>query len=275
MSEFEIVPGIGVGETNPLLLMAGPCVAESLGVCREIAAFAKDVCARLGINYVFKASFDKANRTSISAFRGPGEQAGLEILAEIKREFNLPIVTDVHEPWQCDAVAEVADIIQIPAFLCRQTDLLLAAGATGKVVNVKKGQFLAPEDMAAVVKKLQSTGNQRIMLTERGTSFGYHNLTVDMRGLVIMGNLGCPVVFDATHSVQLPGGNGTCSGGNREFVAPLARAAAAVGINALFMEIHPEPEKALSDGANSLALKDLEKVLSDVKDIYDLRWRCR
>lgn len=275
MSEFEIVPGIGVGETNPLLLMAGPCVAESLEVCREIAAFAKDVCARLGINYVFKASFDKANRTSISAFRGPGEQAGLEILAEIKREFNLPIVTDVHEPWQCDAVAEVADIIQIPAFLCRQTDLLLAAGATGKVVNVKKGQFLAPEDMAAVVKKLHSTGNQRIMLTERGTSFGYHNLTVDMRGLVIMGNLDCPVVFDATHSVQLPGGNGTCSGGNREFVAPLARAAAAVGINALFMEIHPEPEKALSDGANSLALKDLEKVLSDVKDIYDLRWRCR
>ncbi|MBO7742090.1 MAG: 3-deoxy-8-phosphooctulonate synthase [Victivallales bacterium] len=275
MQEFEVVSGIGVGETNPLMLMAGPCVAESLEICREIAAFAKSTCEELGISYVFKASFDKANRTSISSFRGPGEQAGLEILAEIKREFNLPIVTDVHEPWQCDAVAEVADIIQIPAFLCRQTDLLLAAGATGRVVNVKKGQFMAPEDMASVVKKIQSTGNERIMLTERGTSFGYHNLTVDMRGLVIMSQLGCPVVFDATHSVQLPGGNGTSSGGNREFVAPLARAAAAVGINALFMEIHPDPAKALSDGANSLALKDLPAVLKSVRDIHNLRQQIR
>ncbi len=270
LAEFEIVPGITVGSGNPLLVMAGPCVAESLEVCREVAGTAKEICEELGLNYIFKASFDKANRTSISAFRGPGEQEGLEILQSVKEEFGVPIVTDVHEPMQCMAAAEVADVVQIPAFLCRQTDLLLAAGATQKTVNVKKGQFLAPEDMAAVVKKIESTGNQRIMLTERGTTFGYHNLAVDMRGLVIMRDLGCPVVFDATHSVQLPGGNGTSSGGNREFVPPLARAATAVGIDAIFMEVHPEPEKALSDGANSLRLSDLRALLTKIKALHDL-----
>ena len=270
LAEFEIAEGIGVGGDNPLLVLAGPCVAESLEVCREVASAAKEICERLGLNYVFKASFDKANRTSISSFRGPGEQAGLEILASVKEEFGVPIVTDVHEPFQCDAVAEVADIVQIPAFLCRQTDLLLAAAATGRPVNVKKGQFMAPEDMKAVVGKLEAAGNQRVLLTERGTTFGYHNLVVDMRGLVTMRGLGCPVVFDGTHSVQLPGGNGTCSGGNRDLVPPLVRAAAAVGIDALFLEVHPDPDKALSDGANSLRLKDLENVLSMAASIHRL-----
>ena len=270
LSNFEVVPGIRVGRGEKLLLLAGPCVAESLEVCSEVASEAKAICAELGINYVFKASFDKANRTSINAFRGPGLEAGLAMLAEVKEKYGVPVVTDVHEPQQCAPVSEVADILQIPAFLCRQTDLLLAAAKTGRPVNVKKGQFLAPEDMAAVVKKLESTGNERIMLTDRGTSFGYHNLVVDMRGLAIMRNLGCPVCFDATHSVQLPGGNGTSSGGNREFVPPLARAAAAVGIDVLFMEVHPHPEKALSDGANSLALKDLRQLLTGVKAIHEI-----
>ena len=270
LSNFEVVPGIRVGRGEKLLLLAGPCVAESLEVCSEVASEAKAICAELGINYVFKASFDKANRTSINAFRGPGLEAGLAMLAEVKEKYGVPVVTDVHEPQQCAPVSEVADILQIPAFLCRQTDLLLAAAKTGRPVNVKKGQFLAPEDMAAVVKKLESTGNERIMLTDRGTSFGYHNLVVDMRGLAIMRNLGCPVCFDATHSVQLPGGNGTSSGGTREFVPPLARAAAAVGIDVLFMEVHPHPEKALSDGANSLALKDLRQLLASVKAIHEI-----
>ena len=194
----------------------------------------------------------------------------LSIFEKIKKEFNCPVLTDIHLPEQCEKIAPYVDILQIPAFLCRQTDLLEASAKTGKVVNVKKGQFLAPEDMAAVVKKLESVGNERIMLADRGTSFGYHNLVVDMRGLAIMRSLGCPVVFDATHSVQLPGGNGTSSGGNREFVAPLARAAAAVGIDVLFLEVHPNPEKALSDGANSLALKDLRALLTSVKAIHEI-----
>ena len=192
LSNFEVIPGIRVGHGEPLLLLAGPCVAESLEVCSQVAAEAKAVCADLGVNYVFKASFDKANRTSIKGFRGPGMKAGLELLAAVKQKYQVPIVTDVHEPPQCAPVAEVADILQIPAFLCRQTDLLLAAAKTARPVNVKKGQFLAPEDMAAVVKKLESTGNERILLTDRGTTFGYHNLVVDMRGLAIMRGLGCP-----------------------------------------------------------------------------------
>ncbi len=268
LKSFDILPGITVGPGNPLLVLAGPCVAESSAICQEIAGTAKEVCASLGLNYVFKASFDKANRTSISSFRGPGMEAGLAMLAEVKEKFGLPVITDVHEPDQCAPVAKVADMLQIPAFLSRQTDLLLAAGNTGKPVNVKKGQFLAPEDMAGVVKKLESTGNGKILLTDRGTTFGYHNLVVDMRGLAIMRSLGCPVVFDATHSVQLPGGNGTSSGGNREFVPPLARAACAVGIDAVFLEIHPEPEKALSDGANSLRLADLKDLLTSLKAIH-------
>ena len=270
LGKFEVAPGVQVGRGEPLLLLAGPCVAESLEVCCQVAEEAQAVCADLGINYVFKASFDKANRTSINGFRGPGMEAGLEMLSAVKQKYHVPIVTDVHEAHQCAPVAEVADILQIPAFLCRQTDLLLAAARTGRPVNVKKGQFLAPEDMASVVGKLKSTGNERILLTDRGTSFGYHNLVVDMRGLAIMRGLGCPVVFDATHSVQLPGGNGTSSGGNREFVAPLARAATAVGIDALFLEIHPNPAKALSDGANSLALKDLRALLGIVKTIHEI-----
>ncbi len=267
---IRIADSFTIGDGNLPAILAGPCVAESLELCREIAAHAVDVCAKVGLPYVFKASFDKANRTSINAFRGPGLEAGLEILAKIKDEFHCPVITDVHEPWQCAKVAEVADILQIPAFLCRQTDLLVAAGATGRPVNVKKGQFMAPDDMKAVVGKIASTGNEDIMLTDRGTSFGYHNLVVDMRGLVIMRNLGYPVVFDATHAVQLPGGQGSSSGGNREFVVPLARAAAAVGIDALFLEIHPRPEQALSDGTNSLPLGQLEALLATIRKIHEI-----
>ena len=266
---FDIAPGVTIGK-EALVLLAGPCVAESLEICRRIADFTCRVCAQLKIPYVFKASFDKANRTSINGYRGHGMQEGLDILAAIKREFGCPVVTDVHEAWQCAPVAEVADILQIPAFLCRQTDLLLAAAKTGKPVNVKKGQFLAPEDMKAVVGKLEAGGADKLMLTDRGTSFGYHNLVVDMRGLVIMAQNGYPVIFDATHAVQLPGGQGTSSGGNREFVFPLARGAAAVGIDGLFMEIHPEPAKALSDGANSLPLDQVPQVLETVRRIHDL-----
>ena len=271
LSQFSILPGgRPVGPGNPLLVIAGPCVAESSAICQEIAGTALEVCRSLGLEYVFKASFDKANRTSIQAFRGPGEAEGLAMLAEVREKFHIPVITDVHEPGQCQEVARTVDMLQIPAFLCRQTDLLLAAAKPGKPVNVKKGQFLAPEDMAPVVQKLESTGNSRILLTDRGTTFGYHNLVVDMRGLAIMRSLGCPVVFDATHSVQLPGGQGTCSGGNREFVPPLARAACAVGIDAIFLEIHPQPEKALSDGANSLRLADLKDLLSSLKEIHAL-----
>ncbi|NLZ64153.1 MAG: 3-deoxy-8-phosphooctulonate synthase [Lentisphaerae bacterium] len=267
LAEFSITERTAVGGAGLPLIIAGPCVAESLEICRTIAGKAQAVCQKLGFSYVFKASFDKANRTSINSFRGGGMEEGLAILAAIKEEFSCPVLTDVHEPGQCAAVAEVADILQIPAFLCRQTDLLLAAGNSGRAVNIKKGQFLAPEDMASVVHKVESTGNQRILLTERGSCFGYHNLVVDMRSLVIMRNLGCPVVFDATHSVQIPGGQGTSSGGRREFVFPLVRAAAAIGIDALFLETHPDPDHALSDGPNSVDLAQLETILSSLKDI--------
>jgi 2-dehydro-3-deoxyphosphooctonate aldolase (KDO 8-P synthase) len=270
LSEFAITPKISVGGGQPPLIIAGPCVVESLDTCRTIAGEVKRICSNLGLNYVFKASFDKANRTSISSFRGSGIEPGLEILADISEEFDCPVLTDVHEPEQCAAVAGVVDILQIPAFLCRQTDLLLAAGRTGLPVNVKKGQFLAPEDMESVIKKIESTGNQRILLTERGACFGYHNLVVDMRSLVIMRQLGCPVVFDATHAVQLPGGQGSSSGGRREFVFPLARAAAAVGIDALFLETHPNPDQALSDGPNSVPLKDLPFILQKIKELHEL-----
>ena len=270
MSAFEIVPGVNVGRDEKLLLMAGPCVIESEDVCREIAVHMKTLCEELGISYVFKASFDKANRTSIDSFRGPGMDRGLEILEGIRRDLQIPVLTDVHDPTQASVVGEVVDVLQIPAFLCRQTDLLVAAGNTGKVVNVKKGQFLAPDDMKAVVKKVLSTGNERIMLTERGATFGYHNLVVDMRSLVQMAQLDLPVVFDCTHAVQLPGGQGNTSGGQREFVFPLARAAAAVGIQGLFMEVHPNPAEARSDGANSLPLNQVKNVLQKVKEIHEL-----
>ncbi len=250
-------------------VLAGPCVAESEALCLEIAGTLKEICGKLGVQYVFKASFDKANRSSASSFRGPGLEAGLEILRKVKETYNIPVVTDVHESIQAEAVGRVADILQIPAFLCRQTDLLTACAATGKPVNVKKAQFLAPEDMTGVLGKLKAANAQGIMFTERGTTFGYHNLAVDMRGLATMRAMGVPVIFDATHSVQLPGGLGTCSGGQREFVPVLSRAAAAVGIDALFMEVHPEPAKALSDGANSLNYKDAETVLTEVVTIYE------
>jgi 2-dehydro-3-deoxyphosphooctonate aldolase (KDO 8-P synthase) len=265
----QINDAITVGEGHPLTILAGPCVIEDLDTCLEICEALSKICGEVGVNYVFKASFDKANRTSIDSFRGPGLEKGLEILAAVKDRFGVPVVTDIHESCQAKPAAEVADILQIPAFLCRQTDLLLAAAQTGRCVNVKKAQFLAAEDMAAVVGKVRSTGNENIMLTERGTSFGYHNLVVDMRSLVTMRELGCPVVFDATHSVQTPGGLGNASGGRREFVAPLARAAAAVGIDALFIECHPDPEQAKSDGPNSLDFDQAKTVIAKVKSIHD------
>ena len=260
---------VEIGSGN-LAVLAGPCVAESLELCLEVAGKMSSVCRRLSLGYVFKASFDKANRSSGASFRGPGIDKGLEILAEVKKRLHVPVVTDVHESWQAEIAAKVVDLLQIPAFLCRQTDLLLASAATGLPVNVKKGQFLAPEDMKGVVGKLQDAGCRGILLTERGTTFGYHNLAVDFRGLQTMREFGVPVVFDATHSVQLPGGLGNCSGGQRQFIPALARAAAAVGIDAIFMEVHPNPDKALSDGANSLPLEDAEQLLMKVKQIHDI-----
>ncbi len=269
--ELELGNGMVVGDGHPMLVLAGPCVAESLELCLQVAETASRTCAALGLPYVFKASFDKANRTSASSFRGLGMEKGLEILAAVKERFGCPVVTDVHESWQCEPVAKVADILQIPAFLCRQTDLLVAAARTGRAVNVKKGQFLAPEDMGPVVGKLRAAGADKVLLTERGSTFGYHNLVVDFRSLVTMRALGCPVVFDATHSVQIPGGNGTSSGGNRAMVPYLARAAAAVGIDALFLETHPGPDHALSDGPNSVRLDQLGALLQSVRDIRNVQ----
>lgn len=273
MSREIIALGDYVIGGGQFTLLAGPCTAESEKLCLEVAEYVSQLCRDLQIQYVFKASFDKANRTSGSSRRGPGRKKGLKFLASVKKHFHIPVVTDVHECEDVEETAEVADILQIPAFLCRQTDLLLAAGKTGRIVNIKKGQFMAPEDMAGALEKVRSTGNDKVMLTERGTSFGYHNLVVDMRGLAIMGGLGVPVVFDATHSVQLPGGLGKSSGGQREFVAPLARAAAAVGIDALFTEVHPRPAEAWSDGANSLDFPALAAALKQVKAVFDLTAR--
>ncbi len=271
---FELARGIRVGNGAPPIVVAGPCVAESLDLCRRIAATAAAICSDLGLPFIFKASFDKANRTSGTAFRGKGMADGLAILAAIKAEFGVPVLTDIHESGQVAAVAQVVDVLQIPAFLCRQTDLLLAAGESGLPVNIKKGQFMAPEDMGPAVRKVEQSGNVRVLLTERGTTFGYHNLVVDMRSLVVMAELGVPVLFDGTHSVQLPGGQGSCSGGQRQFIAPLVRAAAAVGVDGLFLETHPEPAKALSDGANSLTLEDLRSVLISFKAIHEHAHAC-
>jgi len=264
-----ITPSCTVGQ-GKLAVFAGPCVAESRDLCLQVAERLAEVCSRLGVQYVFKASFDKANRSSGTSFRGPGMKAGLAMLAAVKERFGLPVVTDVHESAQAAEVAEVADFLQIPAFLCRQTDLLTACAATGRPVNVKKGQFLAPEDMAGVIGKLRAAGCAGIMLTERGTTFGYHNLVVDMRSLAAMRSLGVPVMFDATHSVQLPGGLGNASGGQRQYVPYLARAAAAVGIDALFLEVHPDPDHALSDGPNSLDFAAAEETIKQVKAIHEL-----
>ena len=264
-----ITPSCTVGQ-GKLAVFAGPCVAESRDLCLQVAERLAEVCSRLGVQYVFKASFDKANRSSGTSFRGPGMKAGLAMLAAVKERFGLPVVTDVHESAQAAEVAAVADFLQIPAFLCRQTDLLTACAATGKPVNVKKGQFLAPEDMAGVIGKLRAAGCAGIMLTERGTTFGYHNLVVDMRSLAAMRSLGVPVMFDATHSVQLPGGLGNASGGQRQYVPYLARAAAAVGIDALFLEVHPDPDHARSDGPNSLDFAAAEETIKQVKAIHEL-----
>ncbi len=259
-----------IGGGEKLTLLAGPCVLEGLDRCLMIGRTIKEICEGLDINYVFKASFDKANRSSYHSFRGPGLEKGLEMLKVIKEELNVPVVTDIHETSQANPVAEVADILQIPAFLCRQTDLLHAAAQTGRVVNVKKGQFLAPEDMRNVIDKLHESGCDQIMLTERGASFGYHNLVVDMRSLPIMRSFGYPVVMDGTHSVQLPGGNGTTSAGNREYVEYLVRAAVAAGVDALFLEVHDNPEEALSDGANMVYLDKLGDLLQDAVAIHEI-----
>ncbi len=252
-----------------LAILAGPCALESLELGLETGAEMKRLCEKYGFGYVFKASYDKANRTSISSYRGPGLAKGLEQLAEIKERLDVPVVTDIHEAWQALLAGEVADIIQIPAFLCRQTDLLVAAAKTGKVVNIKKAQFMAPEDMKSAAAKCRETGNSDVMLCERGTEFGYHELSVDMRSLAVMRGLGCPVCFDATHSVQKPGGSGTSSGGDRRFVLPLIRAALAIGIDALFMEVHPDPANAKSDGANMIPLAKMDYVLSQIKEFDD------
>ena len=245
------------GASQPLTVIAGPCALETLDHARRIAETMAETCAAAGAQYVFKASYDKANRTSLGGKRGPGLEAGLGILATIGREFGCPVLTDIHTPEQCAPAAEAVDILQIPAFLCRQTDLLLAAGETGAVINIKKGQFLAPWDMENVAAKVASTGNQRILLTERGASFGYNTLVADMRSLPIMGQTGYPVVMDATHSVQQPGGRGGSSGGQREFAPVMARAAVAIGVAAVFIETHEDPDRAPSDGPNMVPLSDM------------------
>ena len=264
------VGNFSIGNGQPLALLAGPCVLEGLDRCLLIGRTIKEITGRLGIPYVFKASFDKANRSSFNGFRGPGLKKGLEMLQNIKDELQVPIVTDVHTEEQIEPVAKVADVIQIPAFLCRQTDLLYAAAQSGAVVNVKKGQFMAPGDMRNVVDKLHEGGCSQILLTERGASFGYNNLVVDMRTFPIMRSFGYPVVFDGTHSVQLPGGAGTCSAGNREFVPNLVRAAVGAGVDALFMEVHDNPEEALCDGPNMVYLDKLEDLLKDALAIHEV-----
>lgn len=252
-----------------IMLIAGPCVIESEENVMLIAKTMKEIAERLNLDYYFKASFDKANRTSINSYRGPGIEEGLRILKKVKDTFGLKIATDIHEPWQAEKAAEVADIIQIPAFLCRQTDLLVAAAKTGKLINVKKAQFLAPWDMANVVKKIEDSGNKNIMLCERGTAFGYNTLVVDMTGIVEMKKFGYPVVMDATHSVQKLGGKGNATGGNREYVEPLAKAAIAAGADALFFEVHPDPDNALSDGPNMVKLDEFEEMLKRIIRVYD------
>ena len=261
MNPFRISEHLEVRDDAPFFFIGGPCVIESNDHIDLMCGAIKEICSPLGIPYVFKSSFDKANRSSMHSFRGPGPEEGAQMLASLRKRHNVPVLTDIHEPWHAATFATAVDILQIPAFLCRQTDLLVAAGKTGRVVNVKKGQFMAPWDMKNAVEKIQSTGDNKILLTERGASFGYNNLVVDFRSLATWKKWDCGVVFDATHSVQLPGGEGTHSGGQREFVEPLARAAVAVGVHGIFMEVHDHPERALSDGPNSVLLQSLPVVL--------------
>lgn len=257
----------GSGELSFIL---GPCVVENLGHALKMATAIKEICGRAEVDFVYKSSFDKANRSSIESFRGEGMDFGLGILETIKKETGVPVITDIHEPWQAEKVATVADIIQIPAFLCRQTDLLIAAAKTGKAVNVKKGQFLSPWDAKNIVDKLRAAGCEKILLTERGASFGYNNLVVDLRSFPVMRSFGVPVVFDATHSLQLPGGLGKATGGQAEYIEHFARAAVACGVDAVFMEVHDDPAKAPSDGPNQLPLERLEPLLMKLKKIHEL-----
>lgn len=264
------IAGTKLGGNNPLFIIAGPCVIESEEIAFYTAERLKEVCRRVNLPLLFKSSYDKANRTSLSFFRGPGLEKGLRILFDVRNKFNIPVISDIHSVEEVKPASEVLDALQIPAFLCRQTDLILAASKTGKPVNIKKGQFLAPWDVKNIIEKFISTGNQNIFITERGTSFGYNNLVVDFRGLSIMRAFGYPVIFDVTHSLQLPGGQGQSSGGQKEFAEPLARAAVAVGADGIFMEVHLEPDKALCDGPNMIKIDEMEKILATVKAIDQL-----
>ncbi|MBF0558567.1 MAG: 3-deoxy-8-phosphooctulonate synthase [Nitrospirae bacterium] len=259
-----------IGSGNLPVIIAGPCVIESEDNTFYTAERLKDICSSAGLPFIFKSSYDKANRTAVSSYRGPGIEKGLAILAEVKRKFGIPVLSDVHTIDEIKTASPVLDVLQIPAFLCRQTDLILAASESGKPVNIKKGQFLAPWDVRQIVDKFVSSGNNRLMLTERGTSFGYNNLVVDFRALPIMRSFGYPVIFDVTHSLQLPGGLGSASGGQREFAAAFARAAVAVGVDGLFMEVHPDPDRALCDGPNMLQLDNLAELLQSVRSIHEL-----
>ena len=271
----EIAIGsLRLGGGNPLFLIAGPCVIESEVHARMMAEKVGEIAAHAGVPYIFKASYDKANRTSVKAFRGPGAQEGLRVLAKIKAELKIPVLTDIHDATEAGPAAEVCDVLQIPAFLARQTELLIAAGKTGRAINIKKAQYLSPWDMGNVAEKVASTGNSKILLTERGASFGYQNLVVDVRSFPVMQKTGYPVVFDVTHSVQLPGGQGYASGGQPEFIEPLARAGVAAGIDGIFLETHDHPEAALSDGPNALPLSELPALLARLKELDALvrRW---
>lgn len=261
------VKNIKIGDKNPLVLIAGPCVIESEKHCLDTAKKIKDIALKLGIPFIFKSSFDKANRLSIDSYRGPGIKKGLEILHKVKQQLHVPVLSDIHCQKDIAEASRVLDIIQIPAFLCRQTDIVVAVAKAGKVVNIKKGQFLAPWDILPIIKKIESSGNKSILITERGACFGYNNLVSDFRSLAIMRQFGYPVIYDATHSVQLPGGKGACSGGERQFVAGLSRAAVAFGCDGLFLEAHPHPDSAPCDGPNMTPLGDLEKLLKQVKAI--------
>lgn len=264
------IENIRIGNGNLPVIIAGPCVIENEDITFYTAEKLKEICSTVGLPFIFKSSYDKANRTSLSSYRGPGIDRGLKILSDIKAKFDIPVISDVHSIDEVKPASEVLDVMQIPAFLCRQTDLILEASKTGKPVNIKKGQFLAPWDVKNIIDKFVSTGNKNLFITERGTSFGYNNLVVDFRAFPIMRSFGCPVIFDVTHSLQLPGGQGSSSGGQREFAEPFARAAVAVGIDGLFMEVHPEPDKALCDGPNMIELSDLKRMLNTIKAICDL-----
>jgi len=261
---------IRIGKGNPLVLIAGPCVIENEEITFTTAQKLKEVCDRLGISLIFKSSFDKANRTSGSSFRGPGIDQGLKILSEVKKRFSIPVISDIHAVDEVRPASEVLDALQIPAFLCRQTDLILSSSRTGKPVNIKKGQFLAPWDVKHIIEKFTSTGNQNLLLTERGTSFGYNNLIVDFRGFSVIRSFGYPMLFDVTHSLQLPGGEGRSSGGQREYAPSLARAAVATGVDGLFVEVHPDPRKALSDASTMIPLNEIEGLLQQTKTLHDM-----